>query len=65
MCLRLFRPYGNEFVPELLEGVWAGGEDDPDSFPEVTAESSSETAWSTEVVRSQRTPLILATTADG
>lgn len=55
-------PYGNEFAPELLEGVWAGGEDDPDSFPD---ESSSRTAWSTEVVRSQRTPLILATTADG
>lgn len=49
MCARLFRPYGNELAPELLEGVWAVGEDDPDSFPEVTADSTSATAWSTEV----------------
>lgn len=58
-------PFGNELAPDLLEGVWIGGEEDPDSFPEATAESSSMMASSTEVVASQRTPLILATTADG
>ena len=40
-------PFDNGYAPELLGGVWTAGEEDPDSVPEVTAESTTATAWST------------------